>query len=156
MSFKLQKLTRWKRSEDRKAVLVGAVSPMCAVNEVFSKLQPTGSIITAIYRLWNDDREVHHFWESGNSSPVAVDVLVGVINYVGFMIVADFGHKVMPVALKLSKDEPLTLSESFTKFPWIKSVDLSEYEMALNDINLSDLWKCCLREVSEPNNRCPG
>lgn len=110
MSFKLQKLTRWKRSEDRKAVLVGAVSPMCAVNEVFSKLQPTGSIITAIYRLWNDDREVHHFWESGNSSPVAVDVLVGVINYVGFMIVADFGHKVMPVALKLSKDEPLTLS----------------------------------------------
>lgn len=156
MSFKLQKLTRWKRSEDRKAVLVGAVSPMCAVNEVFSKLQPTGSIITAIYRLWNDDREVHHFWESGNSSPIAVDVLVGVINYVGFMIVADFGHKVMPVALKLSKDEPLTLSESFTKFPWIKSADLSEYEMALNDINLSDLWKCCLREVSEPNNRCPG
>lgn len=151
MEFELQKLTHWKRKEDGTQCMVGAVSPMMAVRETWDRIKPAGSevTVTAIYRLWHADNEVHTFWESGNTSPVSVDILIGIINFAGFMIIADFGHKIMAISLKLSKDEPLVLTDAYKQYPWIKSVSVSDFEEALAKIDLEALREQCISEVEK-------
>ncbi len=149
MEFELQKLTHWKRKEDNTQCMVGAMSPMMAVRETWDRIKPVGSevTVTAIYRLWHADNEVHTFWESGNTSPVSVDILIGVINFFGFIIIADFGHKIMSISLKLSKDEPLILSDAYKQYPWIKSISVADFEEVLTRIVLETLRMQCVREV---------
>lgn len=151
MEFELQKLTLWKRKEDNTRCMVGAMSPMMAVRETWDRIKPAGSevIVTAIYRLWHADNEVHTFWEPGNTSPVSVDILIAVLNFAGFMIIADFGHKIMAIALKLSEDEPLVLSDSYKQYPWIKSIGVSDFEQALARIDLEALRVQCINQVEK-------
>lgn len=152
MEFELQKLTHWKRKEDGTQCMVGAMSPMMVVRETWDRIKPAGSevIVTAIYRLWHADNEVHTFWEPGNSSPVSVDILIAVLNFAGFMVIADFGHKIMAISLKLSKDEPLVLSDAYKQYPWIKKADAMDFENAFTRIDLERLRVQCMKEVEKP------
>lgn len=154
MPFKLQKLTRWKHNEDQSNCLVGAMSPMIAVKEIWNHIRPSGSevTVTAIYRLWHTDAEVNTFWEYGNSTPVAADTLVAVLNFSAFMIIADIGHNIIPISLKLSTNEPLSLFEGYTQYRWIKTADIQDYENAISSIDLETLRSECQNELGLTTN----
>ena len=122
-TFKLIKLSNHK-CVDGIRIMSGEAEPLNAANKMIKNLgQALGCefIITQLYRVNFEDKEVFTTWEYGNTTILSADILVVELNHEWICVFASFGTVSINIMVDMRDGSDAELTFEYHMFEWIKS-----------------------------------